>query len=425
MTRLAISAAAPAQAPGEWREGWPVVACTFAAMAIGALSFFTQGVFIGPLQHELGWTRTQISAAGFIQSTVCAIMAPFVGQALGRIGPRPMVLAGWTLAMASFGTLGLIGPRLEVFYLHWLLLAIGIAVGGPVALSAGLATWFSRHRGLAISMALNGVNVVGAIAPLAATALISGFGWRIAYQALAGGAFLVVFPLLLVWFHERRPSRSEQISTGAVPTGSRDEAGHGRAAARPAPELTLRQAAGMIRHRLFACGILLIGGCLVAQIVHFVPDLADRGVGQIAASRALSANSLVAILFGAFGGILLDRLPLPLVATGICVLPAISALILGSGTGNLAGAAVAAGLLGITSGMTVPLMSVYVARHVGMRHYGACFGAMMAMFNLAQGAGAVALSRVRDLSGDYSGGFFGVATVLLVAAVVMAFTGDR
>lgn len=403
----------PAAAPkrsDEWSAGWRITLSAFFGMPIGSLAFFTQGVFMKPLSAEFGWTRTEIALAGLILSAVTATGLPLVGHFISMVGSRRLVLVGWMINMSAFAALGLIGDNLFVFYALWILVAMGIAMAGPVTLSAGVAGWFERHRGAAISIAVNGVNVVGVVAPLLATSLILNFGWRTAYIGLAGGAFVLCFPLLFLWFREKGV-----LSGGDQPAADASAGG--------GADLTRGEALRTREFWLFGIGILMAGGGLVAQVVHFVPALSDRGYSAGAAAAALSTNSFVAILCGACGGFLLDRWPLRRMGPLTCLFAIISSVILASGVGGMSGAVVAAACMGVTSGILVPMMSVFVSRYFGMRHYGAIMGLLMAFFSVSQGVGSVLVSAAHDAMGTYTLAFVALAVDLTIGALLMALVG--
>ena len=55
---------------GEWREGWTLVLASLAGMSLGALMTYTTGLFVAPLEAELGWSRSTIMSG----LTVNAVM---------------------------------------------------------------------------------------------------------------------------------------------------------------------------------------------------------------------------------------------------------------------------------------------------------------------------------------------------------------
>jgi hypothetical protein len=65
-------------AADEWRQGWPSVAGSMAAMCAGINMFKNvNGLFVKPLAAEFGWHRGQLgmSAAAAVASTLCLPLA--------------------------------------------------------------------------------------------------------------------------------------------------------------------------------------------------------------------------------------------------------------------------------------------------------------------------------------------------------------
>ena len=79
------------------RYAWVVLGAAFAiiTMAIGTL--FTLGVFLSPMEHALGWSRSSISAISFFNWVVMGLGGVVAGYLSDRFGTRVVVLAGGAL----------------------------------------------------------------------------------------------------------------------------------------------------------------------------------------------------------------------------------------------------------------------------------------------------------------------------------------
>lgn len=399
----------------EWKEGWKAVSSAFVGSTLAAMVFFSHGVFMKPLEQEFGWTRAELAGSAMLFSLSSAISMALVGQLIGRFGARRLVLVGWLLAIASFAMLSRIGGSLPAFYLLWIILGMSVATSGSVTLSAGVITWFNRHRGAAVSIALTGTNAVGSLVPLVAATLISGLGWRMAYCALALGALALCYPILLMGFHEKR---ADQVSSGQLPSD------FGPQAERPHQgEMTLRDAACSRPFWIFGIGLIVGGSGLVAQLIHFIPMLTDAGASPAFAAAVLSISSLVAIPTGFSIGFVLDRIGVRMLAPVIAYLPAVSAVVLWQGGGSMLPAAVAALAIGFYSGAIIPLLSQFVTRYFGIAHYGSIFAVMMGAFTVAQGMGAMVTGAIFDRFGNYAPAFAGIAASGLTGALLLTAIG--
>ncbi len=168
---------------------------------------------------------------------------------------------------------------------------------------------------------------------------------------------------------------------------------------------------------------MLAGSGLVAQVVHFVPLLTDRGLSSPTAAAILSINSILAILTGFIAGVMIDRWGVRLVAPVLACLPAGASLILASGYGGLWAASLAAAMLGVFSGAIMPTMSLFVTRYFGVAHYGGIFAFLMAAFSMSQGAGAVVVGAIHDMAGGYRPALIAVAAAILAGAALTTLVG--
>lgn len=371
-----------------------------------------------PLQEEFGWTRSEMAGAAMLFSLSSAIAMIMVGQLIGKFGPRRLVLVGWLLAIMSFAMLSLIQGNLPVYYLVWFFLGITVATSGAITLSACVITWFSRHRGAAVSIALTGSNAVGALVPPVAATLIAALGWRMAYLSLALGALgalALCYPILLIGFREKHASLSARdlSQSGAVL----------KACCSHDVDLTLRDAMRTPAFWVFGTGLIVGGSGMTSQVIHFVPMLTDAGASPVLAATVLGINSLVAIPVGFSIGFVLDRIGVRWLSPVIACLPVVSALLLWQGRGSVLLAALAAAAIGFYSGAVIPSLSQFVTRYFGITHYGRIFAILMAAFAVVQGLGAMVVEVIFDQFGSYSPAFAGISASGLAAALLLTCIG--
>ncbi|WP_051579452.1 MFS transporter [Pseudonocardia acaciae] len=189
--------------------------------ALPPLALVTRGTFVGPNLAALlmnfvingalfvltlylqGVRHLSPLAAGLALLPLfvpIAVLAPVAGRLAGRFGPRPVLVAGASVAAAGAAGLALLGPSAS--HLAVLPAMLGLGVGGglftaPVVASAvralppawsGLAAGVNntaRQCGTAL-----GVAVFGAVAGAPAAAVQ--FGRRLGYLAVVGAALWLV-----------------------------------------------------------------------------------------------------------------------------------------------------------------------------------------------------------------------------------------
>src|SRR3546814_8433608 len=77
-----------AEGKSEWRAHWRVVFASIVGIMIAQTHIYSLGVMIGPLEQEFGWGRAQINSGLLIMSMVVFPLAPIMGVAIDRFGPR-------------------------------------------------------------------------------------------------------------------------------------------------------------------------------------------------------------------------------------------------------------------------------------------------------------------------------------------------
>ena len=146
--------------------------------------YYAFGVFLVPMQEELGWSRIALTGAYSVGLLVSALAAPLVGRWLDRHGPRALMTLGSTLGTVLFIAWASV-EDLWVFYLVWVGIGLAMAATLYEPAFAVLAKWFERGRGRALLL----VTLAGGLAstiflPLSAW-LVGAQGWRGALFALA------------------------------------------------------------------------------------------------------------------------------------------------------------------------------------------------------------------------------------------------
>src|SRR5713226_8126602 len=143
--------------------------------------------------RDFGWSRTQVTSGNALSKLVVGPLFGFVaGWCVDRFGPRRLMLAGILMAGVALIGLGRM-TALWMFYLFYLLNALGYVCGGPLPNQVLLSRWFDAARGRAMGFAYLGIGVGGALVPLVSASLVAAFGWRIALQVL--GALIIVLAL--------------------------------------------------------------------------------------------------------------------------------------------------------------------------------------------------------------------------------------
>ncbi len=83
--------------------GWIVVGIAFLTILVAGGIRSAPGVFIHPLEVDLGWSRAAVAFAVSVGLLLHGLTSPFAGRLTDRLGPRRIMLAG--LALLGLSTI--------------------------------------------------------------------------------------------------------------------------------------------------------------------------------------------------------------------------------------------------------------------------------------------------------------------------------
>ncbi len=380
-------------------RNWPAVAAAAVGLmfSVGALTAYPFGVFMGPIGHEFGWTRGQMSTAITVGQLSLVASSLVWGIMVDRFGPRRILLLsvlGLGVGMASLSRLT--APLWHLYALFGLVPALA-AAANPLGYSGVLVRRFQRHLGLALGLALIGVGLGAAILPALSQHLISSLGWRSAYLTLGGLAIFIGVPASLL--ATRNAAGSVARTTATVPAVS---------------------LLPYVRTRAFLtiCGtFFLLGTAGTGVLTHLIPMMIDHGFSPATAAKMAGLVGISTIVSRGLVGWLLDRVHAAyMVATvagvcaGMCLL-----LVYGGGTRMYV---IVCALLGLIAGAEVDFISFLVRRYFSPAVFGRLYALAFAIFVV--GPGAVLIGYSYDHFHSYRPGLL-LFTGLSLVAGVLAF----
>ncbi len=365
--------------------GWRVVLAGFFGVMVSfaAIIPYTFGLYLKPLSLSFGWRRESISAAFSIAALTVAAVSPALGYLLDRYGPRRTILPCIFFFSAAFASLALLTNSIAHFYAVFFVL--GVVGNGTAYLgySRAIASWFTNRRGMAFAVMLAGGGCGAMLLPPITQALISNYGWRIAYIGVGCIAFAVGFPLTAFFVRERPPAESVEHDRDSVNTGQ-----------------SVRQAVGS---RIF--WVLMITVCfysigLNGAIAHLAALLTDRGVSVRGAAWAVSAIGGSGVIGRLATGVFLDRFFGPRVSQIMLLLSSAGIVLLSVATTLPMGLA-AAILIGFSMGSEGDVTPYLLSRYFGLRKFSTLYALSWTSFAIGGAVGPIILGRVFDVLGSY------------------------
>lgn len=272
---------------------WVVLACFVINLYVGGIIFFGFTAFFEPIQQEFGWSYTQISLATSLRGLEMGIFAPIVGFLVDRFGSRKLLFLG--TVVIGIGLVLLSFTRsLLMFYLCFLVIALGAGGCTSVVTMTAVALWFKKQVGLALGIMASGFGAGGLIVPLVVF-LIDEPGWRWTLVILGAGMWLLGIPLSLIV--RDSPEQMGLRSEGSVAKPSQTVAEQGR--------MTRTKGAffQMIKKRSFLYLNLVETVrmmAVTAVVTHMMPYLSSLGIPRGISGAAAAALPLVSIA-GRFG----------------------------------------------------------------------------------------------------------------------------
>ena len=350
--------------------GWVIVAVGVVATCIGIGSMMSLGVFLQPIAQSMGWSRAGISAAAMIGFICMGVGSIGWGALSDRFGTRVVVLTGGTLLGG-----GLAAASQASSLLAFQLLfggCVGLACGSIyVPLTAAAASWFTRHRSVAVALVSAGMGLGSTIVGPLSRVLIDHYDWRTAMLGLALVAWGVILPGALLL----RPAPAEQAPTSV--------------SAGPVSATATMSAAQALRTPQFAALALANFACCAAHsgpIFHMVSYAIDCGVSSMSAVGVFGTAGFAGLGGRLLFGMIADRVGARHVLVGGLFLQALSISLYPFARDVTALYALAV-LFGMSYGGVMPIYALLVREYFSGRIMGTVFGAvsMAATFGMAIG----------------------------------------
>jgi MFS family permease len=279
--------------------GWWIVVAGGILQFCGA-GFFYYGLstFFLPLTHEFGWSRALTSAAFSLHRLEGGVVAPLVGYAFDRLGPRKLATFGVTMLGLGYFVLSQ-ANSFPAFAASVLIMSMGYSCGFTANTMATVANWFVRKRATALGYVFAGSGSGGLLVPLVALTVDSA-GWRMAALVLGAATIIVGLPCALTLRH-----RPEDYSL--LPDGDAQQPRRAPGVVGPVLKLPLtgtprvemniptREALHARSFWLLAAATSLVAVAQSALVVHAIPFLEGVGLPTAVAAGAISAMSVISI----------------------------------------------------------------------------------------------------------------------------------
>ena len=399
--------------------GWWLVGISGFVMVISTVPLFhAMSVWAVALERHFGWNRTQLGFALTFTRVEGGLMGPIEGYLTDKVGTRRMVFIGLIILGGAFIFFGLV-QNLWMFYLAYILMAVGQGLGSWIPLMTMLNRWFHRRRAMALGWSNMGSRAGALIlVPLIAWSIDPDrLGWR--ETAIILGIIMIVVTGPISRLIRNQPQDYGLLPDGDKPVPVAVAAGAGQPAPpRTADEIdfTASEALRTPAFWLIAFGHGFTSMVILAIMAHLGLLMVDKGYEIQDAAFVVSAYTAVAMGFQLVGGYVGGKIPIRMALTFFTTLQALGVLVLVFAD-SLASFYVFAALFGAGFGGRNPLTVAIRGDYFGSASFGKILGLSTVPMNLLLLIAAPLVGWMRDVQGTYTDAFLVMVVTNLAGAV--------
>ncbi|MBN1108108.1 MAG: MFS transporter [Bacteroidales bacterium] len=376
-----------------------VITAFLSLLAIVGIALYGLPLFYNFYIDEFGWSRQIVTSGNAYAKIIVAPLFGFIaGWIVDKYGPRKMLMTGALMTLAAFLGLSMM-KSLSLFYISYVLVALGYVFGGPLPCQVLISRWFTKNRGKAMGIAYLGIGTGFTIVPQLVAKLESTIGWNMALVTL--GVIIVLVSVPLALFVKDSPSKTDVTI-------------------KPEPAVPVKTILTNPWFYFLAFGSMCSIGAVGGINQHLKLYLKDLSMDEAAIANIISLVAFMSLAGRVIMGWLADLMPRKYVMIIIYLLVggAIPLLLLPDFPGRLYIFAV---IFGIGLGgdyMIIPLMAGDL---FGVRTLGRVMGIVLVADGIAEAGMPMLVGRLFDISGNYFTGFLVLIGLALFGTLVISF----
>jgi OFA family oxalate/formate antiporter-like MFS transporter len=363
---------------------------------------YSWGVFLLPIEKDLGWGRAQISLAVSILLLVFSAFMSIGGLLEKKYGPRITATIGGLLIAAAWVGASFSQSPVWLYLFYGLLGGIGTGLGYIPSVSCGIK-WFPGKKGLITGIIIFGFGFGTAFISPLITYFINIYGWRT--TMLSGG---LVFGTLIIIFAQflKAPLCELSAAPGQDTTGEKSYS----------PQEMIKTPS--FRVLFLTYFIAMVAGMMT--IGHIVAFALGRGLTAIQGAFALTILSVFNGLGRVIAGYLTD------IWGGKKTL-ALLFLMIGSGmfiffqAAHIAAFYLLAGFIGLCFGGFLAVYPPLTADYYGKQNFSINYGLVFVGYGSGCFLGPLLGGWVYDFFNSYQLAFYSSGTLALLGAVIVWF----
>lgn len=397
--------------------GWYIVVSCVLIMALGYAPLVScASLFIKPITDDLGFARSAYTLVNTISTLIGVVMAPFVGKLMSKKYMHKILVICVAGLAVSYGMYS-VANTLPAFYIIAVFVGIFAAGSTMLPVSIVITNWFQKQRGLAMSIAMAGSGIGGAILSPIIGVLITKYGWRHTYFVLAIAMFCVLVPVVAIII------RQKPADKGLEPYGYGAAQDDKKVNKEAEWNVSLQVLRGKAVFWAFIVGMALL--CLSGSAIAHIPSaIMDAGYSTAKAASIASLYLAIAVpgklilghifdKYGAKAGIVFGNTAFFLSAVALLFIKSepilyIMAVLFGFGT-----------CIGTVS------PSVLTSKLFGTKHYAEIYGFVMMFTNAGFAFGVPIIAAVYDVTGSYDVAWIIIAVLAVVMTLLLLYSAAQ
>jgi MFS family permease len=392
-------------------QNWTTVGFGFLALALAFSARAALGLIMPVWQREFGWSSSYISGVGATALIVMALVAPFAGRLVDKMGPRFTLNLGLGLLGAGCSIVALMDGKVMFIIGFAGFAAVGFGIVATHVVATAVTRSFDKNTGLATGIAMSGAT--GGqflIVPLIAS-LLTFVSWRWSFGAL-GLMSLALVPCIVMSI---RPGNGTSKKADDEPQKTTNMVEDIRF-------ILMRPAFHALFWSYLICGFTTTG---VIE-THLLPFASFCGFPPLPSATAYGILSAVNLVGMIAAGWLTDRVNRPILLASIYLLRSFTFIFLSSLPGSsIENLFLFAIFFGVVDYSTIPVTASLVASHIGLRVMGLALGIISAGHAVGGAMGAFLGGYVFDTLGNYDQLWEGALWLAIAAGAMVLFLKDR
>jgi len=399
----------PEKSQPKFFYGYIVVVASLIIISVMWGTFYSFGILLGPLQEDLGWTKETITGAYALASLISGFLGIATGGLSDKFGPKVILVVCGFLLGSGYLLMSNITAIWQLYLFYGGI--IGVAMGGSVApLTATIARWFIKNRGMMMGVAVTGFGVGIMIVPAIVNHLVYSYNWATACKIMGSAALVLIVAAAL--FLKRDPGQ-----IGLLPYGYQESSKTGQSP--KTSEFSYKEAIHFRQFWLLFVITLCYGIGMQAIMVHLVPYAMGINIPAEKAATIMATLGGISIASRIILGGAADRIGTRTTYSIAFILAAVALLWLVP-SNTLWMLYLFAVIYGFAYGGESALRPLMVADLFGLKAHGIINGTIMLNLALGGAIGPLMAARISETYGSYIPAFQ-ICAVLGIIAFILTF----